>query len=153
VVINEVPIGQLFVLPYDRWEGYLAEREEVLRFIEGAGIRHVIFLTTDLHGSLILDVTPWGSRRPVAPEVIVGPIATVGALRAPEMSDPALREARALAGLPHCLHLDTFSYGLVEVAADAQPPRLTVTVKDRDGQPLADPVTGQICRIAVAADD
>ena len=152
VIINEVPISQLFVLPYDRWEGYLAEREEVLQFIERAAIRNVVFLTTDLHGSLIVDVTPVGSVRAIAKEVIAGPIATLGALPTQGISDPALRAFRARVGAPHCLHLDTFSYGLVEVTAEAQPPLLTVTLKDQDGQPLVDSITGQACRMAIAAD-
>ena len=31
VVLNEVPMQQYYVLPYDRWEGYAAERERLLR--------------------------------------------------------------------------------------------------------------------------
>ena len=31
VIMNELPIQQYYVLPYDRWEGYEAERQEVLR--------------------------------------------------------------------------------------------------------------------------
>jgi alkaline phosphatase D len=153
VIINEVPISQLFVLPYDRWEGYLAEREELLQVIERAAIRNVVFLTTDLHGSLIVDVTPVGSVRSIAKEVIAGPIATLGALATQGISDPTLRALRAHVGPPHCLHLDTFSYGLVEVTADAQPPLLTVTLKGQDGQPLVDSITGQACRMTIAADE
>jgi alkaline phosphatase D len=153
VIINEVPISQLFILPYDRWEGYLVEREALLQFIERAGIRNVVFLTTDLHGSLIVDVTPLGRVRSVAKEVIVGPIATLSALATQGISDPELRAARARLGLPHCLHLNTFSYGLVEVDPHAQPPLLTVTVKNQDGQPLVDPVTRQVCRIAIPAEE
>jgi alkaline phosphatase D len=153
VIINEVPVSQLFILPYDRWEGYLAEREALLQFIERAGIRNVVFLTTDLHGSLIVDVTPFGRVRSVAKEVIVGPIATVGALATQGISDPELRAVRARVGLPHCLDLNSFSYGLVEVDPQAQPPLLTVTVKNQDGQPLVDPVTRQVCRIAIPAQE
>ena len=32
-VINQVPIQQLYAVPYDRWEGYGAERAEILNFI------------------------------------------------------------------------------------------------------------------------
>ena len=28
--MNEMPIQQYYVLPYDRWEGYEAERQRVL---------------------------------------------------------------------------------------------------------------------------
>ena len=33
VVVNEVPIQQYYALPYDRWEGYAAERERLLEFL------------------------------------------------------------------------------------------------------------------------
>jgi phosphodiesterase/alkaline phosphatase D-like protein len=31
VIVNKMPIQQYYVLPYDRWEGYEAERRRVLR--------------------------------------------------------------------------------------------------------------------------
>ena len=34
VVMNEVPIQQFYALPYDRWEGYEAERQELLHFLQ-----------------------------------------------------------------------------------------------------------------------
>ena len=33
LVINETPIQQFYALPYDRWEGYAAERDKLLRFL------------------------------------------------------------------------------------------------------------------------
>ena len=33
VIFNEVPIQQYYALPYDRWEGYAAERQELLNFL------------------------------------------------------------------------------------------------------------------------
>ena len=33
VIINELPIHQYYVLPYDRWEGYEAERQQMLTFL------------------------------------------------------------------------------------------------------------------------
>ena len=90
VIINEVPMSALYVLPYDRWESYVAEREELLQFIR-ANLRNVIFLTTDLHGTLILEATPFLSNAPVAKEVIVGPIASGGALAKTGMVPPVVR--------------------------------------------------------------
>ena len=34
VVVNEVPIQQYYALPYDRWEGYEAEREKLLHLAD-----------------------------------------------------------------------------------------------------------------------
>ena len=35
VIVNEVPIQQFYALPYDRWEGYAAEREKLLNSCRG----------------------------------------------------------------------------------------------------------------------
>ncbi len=35
VIVNEVPIQQYYALPYDRCEGYAAEREQLLAFLHG----------------------------------------------------------------------------------------------------------------------
>lgn len=152
VIVNAVPMSALYVLPYDRWESYVAEREALLQFMR-ANLRNVIFLTTDLHGTLILEASPFLSHDPVAKEVIVGPIASSGALAKTGMAPPMLRAPRAGLDLPDCIHLDTFSYGLVEVDRQAQPPQLTITVKGQDGHPLLDPVTRQPCRITIQAEE
>src|SRR5207253_10031652 len=55
-VINAVPISEIFLLPYDRWEGYRAERDEILSFISDHDIDNVTFLTTDLHTNVVADV-------------------------------------------------------------------------------------------------
>jgi phosphodiesterase/alkaline phosphatase D-like protein len=107
VIINEVPMGALYVLPYDRWESYVAEREELLQFMR-ANLRNVIFLTTDLHGTLILEATPFLSNAPVAKEVIVGPMASSGALAKMGMAPVAVRAPRPSLGAPACVHLHTF---------------------------------------------
>ena len=151
VIVNAVPMSALYVPPYDRWESYVAEREELLQFMR-ANLRNVIFLTTDLHGTLILEAAPFLSNDPVAKEVVVGPIASSGAVAKTEMY-PMLRAPRAGVDLPACIHLDTLSYGLVEVDSQAQPPQLTITVKSQDGQPLLDPVTRQPCRITIVAEE
>ena len=55
-VISSVSIQQTFALPYDDWEGYGAERSEILDFIRNNGIKNVIFMTTDLHLNLMNEV-------------------------------------------------------------------------------------------------
>ena len=55
VVMNEVPIQKMYFVPYDRWEGYNAERESAAAFLQ-ANVKNVVFLTTDLHATLINDV-------------------------------------------------------------------------------------------------
>lgn len=64
----------------DRWEGYAAERTELLRFIQEQGIRNVVFLSADIHGVLVNNLSyrmgPDGEEIPVdAWEVTVPPVA------------------------------------------------------------------------------
>jgi alkaline phosphatase D len=79
VIVNEVPIQQYYALPYDRWEGYAAERERLLRFLQ-TNVQNVVFLTTDTHANLVNEVrhrtlggAPQGSGMW---EVVTGPVAT-----------------------------------------------------------------------------
>src|SRR5207244_11942096 len=53
VVLNEVPIQQYYALPYDRWEGYEAERQRLLHFLQDNNVKNVVFLTTDTHANLV----------------------------------------------------------------------------------------------------
>ena len=75
LVVNQVPIQQYFAFPYDRWEGYAAERRELLEFIRDRHIDGMVFLTTDNHANLINDVfidrfaapRPWRWSSPPGP--------------------------------------------------------------------------------------
>ncbi len=79
LIMNEVVISQLFVIPYDRWDGYSAERTALLQFIADHHIKNVVFLTTDIHANfasrVYVDITAEGSK-PVAYEFATGPIQT-----------------------------------------------------------------------------
>ena len=54
VIFNEVPIQQFYALPYDRWEGYEAERKKLLRFLK-KNVDNAVFLTTDVHANMVND--------------------------------------------------------------------------------------------------
>ena len=152
-MINEVPIQQFYLLPYDRWEGYGAERAEILSFIRANHIANVIFLTTDTHASLFNEVfiDRFTDPEPVAYEAVVGPIATFTfeqeikrTVKDLELDEVGLDPDTAvdlfegmldLVGVD-CHHLNTFSYGLVEVSADVG--TATVTAKDDKGAVVKD---------------
>jgi len=154
VILNEVPLQQFYALPYDRWEGYAAERRtmvETLRRVPG-----VVVLTTDTHADLVGDVRlrtlePEGALDTGITEVVTGPVAT----------STFAREIDSVLGAPgtgllvgllflkppppqgigmRCVALDVYSYAQVE----ASPARLTVTLKDAAGRPVVD-VTGRPC--------
>lgn len=149
-VINEVPIQQLYINPYDSWEGYAAERAEILNFIRDNHIKNVIFLTTDQHANLVNEVfiDAFDDPEPIALELVTGPIATFRfetAIRLaldpfPGLSDRFIQFVSEflmgdVLGVD-CRNLDSFSYGLVEV--DAYAGTTTVTLKDDLGMPLSD---------------
>ncbi len=57
VMIPE-PIQNLgVVLAPDRYEGYEEERSELLRFIDEQGISNVVFVTADIHGTVVNDLS------------------------------------------------------------------------------------------------
>ena len=145
LVVSEEPIQQFFALPYDRWEGYGAERNEILAFIQANGIEGVKFLTTDTHATLLnqvaLDVI--AAPTPIAVELVTGPIAT----------NTFQSEVLQLAGSVglfvfnnlltsiaqvDCRNLNRNSYGLVEAFADAG--TLTLASKDENGVTVTDPL-------------
>ena len=153
VVVNEVPIQQFYALPYDRWEGYAAERERLLRFLQGS-VTNVVFLTTDTHGNLVNEVryrTLGNLEGSGIWEVVTGPVATntfakeidgylgqkgagtaIGAL----FFKPAPPNGLGM----RCAALDTYSYSEVTVTAK----RLTVAMKDARGRPVRE-ATGVAC--------
>lgn len=141
-VINETPIQQYYAWPYDRWEGYAAERNEILDFIRANDIANVIFLTADAHANLMNQVyiDKYSDPDPIAYEAITGPIAALTLEQAvARFSGPEyvtkLHTAFDLIGVD-CRDLDSFSYGLVEVNAATGTAR--ITLKDDTGAVITD---------------
>jgi alkaline phosphatase D len=134
IIVSELAWQQWWALPYDRWEGYGAERSEMLNFIRNNGIDNVAMLTTDNHGTLQnqVSIDRFSDNTPIANETITGPIATN------TFQNEVIQVAGAL-GLfvfnqtlnlaqIDCRHLDKYSYGLVDVNSAAG----TATVSSRD---------------------
>src|SRR5215212_1054182 len=82
VIMNETPIQQFYALPYDRWEGYEAERQDVLKFLQ-ANVKNVVFLTTDTHANMYNDARLATFPEEGGPidsgmkEMVTGPVATM----------------------------------------------------------------------------
>ncbi|MGH8604205.1 MAG: alkaline phosphatase D family protein, partial [Gammaproteobacteria bacterium] len=143
LILNEVPIQQFYASPYDRWEGYGAERNEILSFIRDHHIEGVIFLTGDTHANLINEVfidrlTPDAAS--VAVEFVTGPVAssTLEQDIRVQAGEPGLVLFNTLLDIAgvECRDLNTFSYGLVEV--DTSVGTATFTLKDDTGAVLSD---------------
>lgn len=76
VIMNSVPITNMpnvwNVAPQDRWEGYPAQRDRILRFIDDHQIGGVLWVAGDFHLAFISKVSasgPGATQR----EVLVGP--------------------------------------------------------------------------------
>ena len=54
VIINEVPMMEFGINPYDDWEGYEAEREKLLTFLRNS-VKNVAIVTTDFHSNWVND--------------------------------------------------------------------------------------------------
>lgn len=153
-VINQVPIQNLYAMPYDRWEGYAAEREEILELIRSQRIDNVVFLATDFHANFINDVfiDRFDDPEPLAKELVAGPIATRTFQQATldNVGPGGLAVAHALLSLVgvDCRHLDAYAYGFVEVDADRGTAH--IALKDDTGAVLRDQRLGlQACELTL----
>jgi alkaline phosphatase D len=154
IVMNEVPIQQFYALPYDRWEGYEAERQTLLKFIQG-NVKNVVFLTTDTHANMYNDVRlatfpeEGGPTDTGIKEMVTGPVATM--TFAQEIDGAAGREgagdlitAAFLKQPPpdgpgmECASTDVYSYTEVKVTGKA----VTLTPKDINGKLVTEKGSG-----------
>jgi len=151
LAVSEEPVQQFFALPYDRYEGYSVEREDLLAFIQQNGIAGVKFLTTDTHATLLNQVAIdfFTAPAPIAVELVTGPIATNTFER--EVISVAGQFGLAIfnglltqVGLD-CRNLNRNSYALVEELAGAG--TLTLASKDENGAVIVDPITAGQCTI------
>jgi alkaline phosphatase D len=156
IIMNEVPMQALYWDPYDRWEGYAAERRSLLTFLK-ARVRNLVFLTTDLHANLVNDV-----RLSTFPEegpsidtgfldVVIGPVALktfavdtdlkTGIPGASQYVRALFKSPRPLGLEMRCAALDVYSYA--EVAATSK--AVTIALKDAQGRPVKETPTGPSC--------
>ena len=128
VIFTPDPIQELHLRPYDRWEGYPAERAEILAYILGTGIKNVVWLAADKHATVVKEVTLNGQPTGMI-EVVTGPIgAGTAGLEAAAAEDAFLKSLGA-----RCVELDEFSYGVVS----AGPKHLTVDSRDAEGRSVS----------------
>jgi phosphodiesterase/alkaline phosphatase D-like protein len=152
IIINETPIQQFFGLPYDRWEGYAHERVELLNRLQNAGVKNLIFLTTDTHANFINVVrlrtfagekapanAPAGPQDTPYSDYVSGPVATntfwkeidsvTGQAGAGKLLSQAFFNPQPPTGVGMaCSQGDVFSYAEVEVSS------ASVTIHPKDAQ-------------------
>ncbi len=149
VIFNEVPIQQYYALPYDRWEGYEAERREVLSYLQ-ANVENAVFLTTDVHAALVNDARfntlgSGGVQNSGILDITSGPVATedfsgeisgaVGNPAAGPLVQSLFLKPQPPAGVGmQCAATDQYGYAQVEVTKR----ELTVDLLDIDDDPVLD---------------
>ncbi|MEA2397684.1 MAG: hypothetical protein QOK25_1240 [Thermoleophilaceae bacterium] len=147
IVLNEVPITQTYLFPYDQWEGYAAERTKLLTYLQ-ANAKNVVFLTTDAHWTYFADarlktLEPGGPVDSGVKELVTGPAAvgtwgqTLNALTGNPGTANAVGNVFYRAAPPQgaglgCVSLFSFSYAEVKVT----PKAVTLTPKDINGSPV-----------------
>lgn len=115
-VISSVPFLGSWGL--DKWSGYAAEREELIRFFRSERISGVIILSSDLHAAAAL-TGPAGLR-----DFIAGPIAAWPHCQ----EDGPLKPHQAYG--PQFYLCGPFTYGLVTVRPGTSPPEAEVQILD-----------------------
>lgn len=156
IVVNAVPIQATYFDPFDRWEGYAAERTALLNFLR-TRVRNVVFLTTDFHANMINNV-----RLGTFPEegtsidtgivdFVTGPVALktfavdtdlkTGVPGASEAIRQFLKAPRPAGLAMRCAALDAYSYAQVQVTSSA----LTVALRDAQGRPVMETPSGPSC--------
>jgi alkaline phosphatase D len=154
VVVDPEPMLQLFALPYDRWEGYAAERTRVIDVLRS--VRNVVLLTTDMHAHVIGEVrtdtfAPGGPVGTGVWEVVTGPVATntyakeidsfLGAPGFGAVVTGAFFKPEPPRGLGlRCAQTDAYGYAQVTVTST----RLTVQPRTASGGVVID-ATGTPC--------
>lgn len=151
IVMNETPIQQFYGLPYDRWEGYEAERQDVLKYIQ-ANVKNVVFLTTDTHANFYNDARlstfeeEGGLKNTGIMEMVTGPVATMTFAKEIDSVTGKPGSAELLRSLffkpqppdglgMQCSSIDVFSYTEVKVTSKA----VTLTPKDLNGKNVTEP--------------
>jgi len=152
LVVSEEPIQQLHVLPYDRYEGYGAERAELLTFIQQHGIDGVQFLSTDMHATFLNEVAidRFTAPAPVAVELVTGPIAATSYERQilASAGPDGLQVVNFLLSFDgvDCRNLNQNSYGLAEMSVGAG--TFNLFSKDEHGAVVIDPTTSGQCALS-----
>jgi phosphodiesterase/alkaline phosphatase D-like protein len=157
VVINEVPMMEFGINPYDDWEGYEYEREKLLTFLKN-NVKNAAVMTTDFHTNWVNDarIKTWPEDGGPVPsgikEFIAGGVADdlfgneidgiAGRDNTWQLVDSAylLRQPPDGPGM-ECSNMVTYGYAQVEATAKS----LKVVLKDNKGQQIKNASDGKPC--------
>ena len=150
VIVNELPLMELYLNPYDTWQGYAGERAKFLSAVRK--VRNIVVLTTDQHATFVRKVDTDTLGKPKhsgITEVVTGPVGT--ATYGDEI-DQAVGQAGAYKQINSlflkgslgltCSNLNQDSFGRVDVSAK----RLVIHLLTDKGKPVRDSETGPACK-------
>jgi phosphodiesterase/alkaline phosphatase D-like protein len=157
VIINEVPMMEFGINPYDDWEGYEAEREKLLSFLKKS-VKNVAIVTTDFHTNWVNDarIKTWPENGGPVPsgikEFIAGGVADqlfgreIDAVTGSKDSWKLVDGAYLLKQPPdgpgmECSNMVTFGYVQLEAGAKS----LKVVLKDNKGKQMTNASDGKPC--------
>lgn len=102
----------------DGWDGYGAERQEILAYVKGKGIQNLAVLTGDIHTYVAGTLTTTGrlGGAPVATEFVGGSVTSLG-LESTAAKPLTPFSQALLATNPHITYLDTKRRGYMVVEA------------------------------------
>jgi phosphodiesterase/alkaline phosphatase D-like protein len=163
VVLNELPIQQFYALPYDRWEGYEAERQFVLHSLANAGVKNVVWIATDVHANLVNVVRyktleDGGPKDSPYKEFVTGPVSTMTFKREIDTAtnnpnggntvDTAFFDPPPPDGVGmSCSNIDIYSYAEVSVTGKL----LKIVAKDVQGKTVQHQSDHTPCVLSVPA--
>jgi phosphodiesterase/alkaline phosphatase D-like protein len=157
VIVNEVPMMEFGINPYDDWEGYEAEREKLLSFLKKS-VKNVAIVTTDFHTNWVNDarIKTWPENGGPVPsgikEFIAGGVAdqlfgreidaVTGSKDSWKLVDGAYLNKQPPDGPGmECSNMVTFGYVQLEAGATS----LKVVLKDNSGKQMTNAADGKPC--------
>ncbi|MCW5893151.1 MAG: alkaline phosphatase D family protein [bacterium] len=139
-VMNGPLLTSLLFVPYDRWEGYAAERTEIMEFIRNPDgnpmtndhVRNVVFLSTDIHAAIYnTGAANPGPAGGAIPEIVAGAIGMDPIYR--ELPPAVLGLVGSLPSLfPTVQYYDIDRRNYVSIVADTA--TAAVAYKDNNGE-------------------
>jgi phosphodiesterase/alkaline phosphatase D-like protein len=157
VIVNEVPIMEFGINPYDDWEGYEAEREKLLTFLKN-NVKNVAVVTTDFHTNWVNDarIKTWPEDGGPIPsgikEFIAGGVADdlfgneIDDVAGKDGTWPLVDGAYLLRQPPdgpgmECSNMVTYGYVQLEASAKS----LKVVLKDNKGKQMTNAADNKPC--------
>ncbi|MCA9521857.1 MAG: alkaline phosphatase D family protein, partial [Myxococcales bacterium] len=120
-IVNTVPIAKFPIDNPDGWSGYDSQRNEILGYIESHEIKHVYWLSGDMHAAMVFDLGAGGW------DLVASPIGQLQIGAWDVLS--ALDEVKYING-------NVNNYMLVTADPTHDPPQVRISLRTDDGSEI-----------------